>query len=590
MNNIVKNVGSALHLSPSKDNQHPSAAGEGGEKSNLISIDVDDSYKVFTEFQVNLKHLATLYKTEHELMKSLNENGIYTAKCYQKMLANSPLEHIVASTIEEGESPKKAPGKKKNVEPESIFEPAAVGVSKSESVDDAGQGESIRKMEPEEVLEEQEYRFDKDVRSSHVANAKNSSDVLKQGAKKIQGLDPPSTESLLKTMKEEEEKEEEDQKVDDVVDEPAPEDSSAKKEDAEEEQMSSDPQSDHPSESEFPNDEQPGDEVDNSNTNFDTAGVNVMMGVIDDDDDDSFTHDVIDDDDSFTHDNTPKVDEAKSDSAKDSDDGEETKDEPVERGPVDPDGEVVEAQEEDSSNVELNESDPDNAPEPASAAAAAEDKKESEIEVICEEGEKDESETLTSFGQMKELTYFDVHKQVYKENNSYLKKHSKLVEYTEDWEKTVTTRVQSMHVEYQKLRKGLNHYIGKVDALENEKKKTEEKHKEIAPKRLEKLERNRTKLMGTRKSHDVAGIDLIILIDEIVNRSWRDAYPLLQKSVAFETDLSSMQANIYGGLSAAATMLDHASRKESISSSHRLLQLKNSSPDELNFHKFKGDW
>ena len=112
----------------------------------------------------------------------------------------------------------------------------------------------------------------------------------------------------------------------------------------------------------------------------------------------------------------------------------------------------------------------------------------------------------------------------------------------------------------------------------------------MGPKRLEKLERNRTKLMGTRKSHDVAGIDLIIFIDEIVNRSWRDAYPLLQKSVAFETDLSSMQANIYGGLSAAATMLDHASRKESISSSHRLLQLKNSSPDELNFHKFKGDW
>eukprot|EP00985_Skeletonema_marinoi_P032386 scaffold39118_cov206-Skeletonema_marinoi.AAC.19 len=536
-------------------------------------------------------------------MKSLNENGIYTAKCYQKMLANSPLEHIVASTIEEGESPKKAPGKKKNVEPESILEPAAVGVSKSESVDDAGQEESVRKMEPEEVLEEQEYTFDKDVRSSHVANAKNSSDVLKQGAKKTQGLDPP-TESLLKTMEEEEE----DQKDDDVVDEPAPEDSSAETEEAEEEQMSSDPPSDPPSESEFPNDEQPGDEVNNSNTNFDTAGVNVMMGVIDDDDDDSFTHDVIDDDDSFTHDNTPKVDEAKSDSAKDSDDGEETKDEPVERGPVDPDGEVVEAQEEDSSNVELNERDPDNAPEPASAAAvAAEDKKESEVEVICEEGEKlhdielaakvepsapvlDESETLTSFGQLKELTYFDVHKQVYKENNSYLKKHSKLVEYTEDWEKTVTTRVQSMHVEYQKLRKGLNHYIGKVDALENEKKKTEEKNREIAPKRLEKLERNRTKLMGTRKSHDVAGIDLIILIDEIVNRSWRDAYPLLQKSVAFETDLSSMQAKMYGGLSAAATMLDHASRKESISSSHRLLQLKNSSPDELNFHKFKGDW
>ena len=188
------------------------------------------------------------------------------------------------------------------------------------------------------------------------------------------------------------------------------------------------------------------------------------------------------------------------------------------------------------------------------------------------------------------MSYFDVHKQVYKETNSYLNKYSKLADYVEDWEKTVTTRVQSMHAVYQKLRKGLNHYDGKVNALESEKRKAGEKEREMAPKRLEKLERNRTKLMGTRKSHDVAGTDLIIYIDEIVTRSWRDAFPLLEKSVTFETDLSSMQAKLYGDLSTAGTMLVEAARKESISSSHRLLQLKNSSPEELNLHKFKGDW
>jgi hypothetical protein len=144
--------------------------------------------------------------------------------------------------------------------------------------------------------------------------------------------------------------------------------------------------------------------------------------------------------------------------------------------------------------------------------------------------------------------------------------------------------------EYQKLRKGLNHYIGKVDALECEKRKSEEKHREIPPKRLEKLERNRIKLMDTRKSHDAAGIDLIILIDEIVHRSWRDAFLLLQKSVTYEIDFSSMQANVYGSLSATARKLNQAWAKESISSSHRLLSLASSSPEEINFHKFKGDW
>ncbi len=592
MNNIVKNVGSALHLQSSKDSQHPSAAGEGGQKSNRISIDVDDSYKVFTEFQVNLKHLATLYKTEHELMKSLNENGIYTAKCYKIMLANSPLEHIVASTTEKGDKPKKLPAKK-SVDPDSIAESTAMGVSKSESEDDA-RPES-RKMEPEEVLEEQDYNFaQEDCQSSFVAKAKNGGNALTQGAKKIYGQDPPSKESLLKKNKEDSQK-------DDTVDcEPASKDLTTKRDEVVEKSMSSDPPSDPPSESEFPNDEQPDDEVNTNNDNFQSEGVNVMMGVIDDDDDDSFSHEVIDDDDSFVNLNTPKVDETKSDTAKDSGGGDDAKNEPTKIGAVDPDGDVVEPKEEDMSNVELNEFDNDNEPEPA---ATTEDKKENKEEVHGEEeklhdvelAEKVEPsapalDEIDSFAEQRDATYFDVHKQVYKETNSYIKKHSKLVEYAEDWEKTVTARVQSMHVEYQKLRKGLNHYIGKVDTLEAEKKKTEERQREMAPKRLEKLERNRMKLMGTRKSHDVAGIDLIILIDEIVNRSWRDAYPLLQKSVAFETDLSSMQAKMYAGLSGAATMLDQSSKKESLSSSHRLLQLKNSSPEELNLHKFKGDW
>jgi len=608
MNNVMKNIGnvgntvtSALHLQSSKDKHHPSVTGEGGKKSNRISIDVDESYKVFTEFKVNINHLATLYKTEHELMKSLNENGIYTAKCYQKILAKSPLQHIVASTIVEAdESPQVSPGSKKHVDPsegsdvkvadsKGDFVSAAVVVTKSESVDGDKHDSYPRKMEPEEVLEAQDYNFTKmGMQSSYVA--------VQQGAKKIHGQDPPSKDSLVKK------KDEENHKGNAVDDEPASNDALSKKDEVEEEHLSSDPPSDPPSESEFPNDEQPGDGIaGKNNVNLESEGVNVMMGVIDDDDDDSFTKDIINDndDDSFGTDKCPNSGKSNADSDKDSYDDEESKNKLTEKGAVDPEGEVMEPSKEDTSDLE------DNEPERNAAAAAEKDKKDPDVEIIDEElsdvelADKEvepsapqliEMETLTSFDALQGASYFDVHKQVYKETNSYLKKHAKLVEYAEDWEKTVTTRVQSMHTEYQKLRKGLNHYIGKVDALESEKRKSEEKNREMAPKRLEKLERNRTKLMGTRKSHDVAGIDLIILIDEIVNRSWRDAFPLLQKSVTFETNLSSMQAKLYDGMSATATMLDRVSRKESIPSSHRLLQLKNASPEEFNFHKFKGDW
>ena len=577
MNNAFKNVGttvtSALHLPSSKDNQHPPASSAEGKKSHRISVDVEASYKVFTQFQGNLKHIATLYKTEHELMKSLNENGLYTAKCYQKMLSASPLQHIVSSTIEvEGTAPDaKIHGDLKTYDEKAKSgEPSATKEIKSVNDDDDDDDDvgyvSFPKMEPEEVLEEQEYNFDKQgTQSSFIASSNNL--VLEQEAK---GQDPPSKDSLLKK----------DQEIAVVEDETASKTLSAKEVKVVEEHVSSELPSGRPSEADYPVDEMPDDEANfNDITINSDEGVNVMVGVIDDDDDDSF-HDVIDDDDdSFAHDTNPNVGETISDSS--AKDDKETK--KLNKGPVDPDGDVVEHEKDISSDVELNRRDLDNEPELNNSVENVEKVEPSAPEI-------DEKETLTSFDQLREATYFDVHKLIYKETNSYIAKHSKLVEYAEDWEKTVTKRVQSMYVEYQKLRKGLNHYIGKVNTLESERRRTKERNKDFPQKKVEKLLRNETKLLGTRRSHDVAGIDLIIFIDEVVTRSYKDAYPLLQKSVAFEMDFSSLQAKMYGDLSAAATLLDQVSRKESLSSSHRLLQLKDSLPEEINFHRFKGDW
>ena len=621
--NVVKNfgqnfsneVGSALHLKSSKDNQHPVAKGADGKKSNRISVDVDNAYKVFTEFQVNLKHLATLYKTEHELMKSLNENGLYTAKCHQKMLSNSPLQLIVTSPkdliaeIAQDDTTDASPNKKKHLDPEGSpvqkaqskeyekGEFVTAGLSKSESVDvdnDEDQHESyLRNIEPEEVLEEQDYKFTKKrTESSFVANPPKQTVTEKKE-------DPPSKSSLLKKQEDFDDEEAGDQQV----------------------------AHDH-SDSEFPNDEKPGDDIENDNVQ--KEGLNVMVNVIDDSDD-SFTDQVINDDDSFADDNGAAVQEAEAgvdgdndaDVTKDSHNGDETN-EANERAPMDPDGEVLET----TNGEKDHEQEPElNDKKGSDGATEAEEELDLCDVEIAENAENVEPSApeLNELNKILEspvvvddedgISYYQVHKQVYKETNSYLKKHSKLVDYVEDWEKTVTTRVQSMHSEYQKLRKGtlqtiiliityfaqaltitlfipgLNHYTFKVDSLQAEKRKPEEKNRDMPPKRLEKLERNRTKLMGTRKSHDAAGVDLIILIDEIVNRCWKDAFPLLHNSANFETEFSAMQAKVYSSLSSTLVMLDQVSKKESVlPSDNRLLSLASSSPEELNFYKFKGDW
>jgi hypothetical protein len=453
--NVVKNfgqnfsneVGSALHLKSSKDNQHPVAKGADGKKSNRISVDVDNSYKVFTEFQVNLKHLATLYKTEHELMKSLNENGLYTVKCYQKMLSNSPLQLIATSTeIDQDDTTDASPNKKKHLDPEGSpvqkaqskeyekGEFVTAGLRKSESIDvdnDDDQHESyLRNIEPEEVLEEQDYTFTKKrTESSFVANPPKQTETEKKE-------DPPSKSSLLKKQVED-------------FDDQRP----TKDEEAGDQQVAHD----H-SDSEFPNDEKPGDDIDN-NKNMKNEGLNVMMNVIDDSDD-SFTDRVINDDDSFADDNGVAVQEVDADNDVDvtkDPHNEDVSNEENERAPVDPDGEVLEATNGEKDNDQEPELNDNKQPDGATEQEEELDLCDVEIAENVEPSAPELNKILESPVVVDDedgISYYQVHKQVYKETNSYLKKHSKLVDYVEDWEKTVTTRVQSMHSEYQKLRKG----------------------------------------------------------------------------------------------------------------------------------------
>jgi len=57
--------------------QHPEAA-----HSNTISRNVEAAHKDFITFSSKLKNLVMLYKTRHQLIDSLNENGLYVSTSY----------------------------------------------------------------------------------------------------------------------------------------------------------------------------------------------------------------------------------------------------------------------------------------------------------------------------------------------------------------------------------------------------------------------------------------------------------------------------------------------------------------------------
>ena len=205
-------------------------------------------------------------------------------------------------------------------------------------------------------------------------------------------------------------------------------------------------------------------------------------------------------------------------------------------------------------------------------------------------------------------SYYDVQELLFRETSKYVDQHKNLVKYVEDWERILFQRVHGLYTEYMKQRKNLQHYIKKVSVLhlsdvlvqidfsipstisqleqlkremEKLEKLSEEKEKPINPKKVEKLDRNKVKLVGAREAHDKSGESLYLYLDEVANRSWRDVYPLLQRTMKFDQDVSAMQAKICIRLNGTAELLDLVGKNEAISATSRLQSLQTLHPEVI---------
>jgi len=188
-------------------------------------------------------------------------------------------------------------------------------------------------------------------------------------------------------------------------------------------------------------------------------------------------------------------------------------------------------------------------------------------------------QTKTSLTVMS--SYFDIHKSAYKEMNSKLAEHSNLVQYVEHWMDTISTRIQTKYAEYCKNRTSLNHYFTKFNSLLHEEQKLREKNKAMKPKQIDKLERNQAKLASARELHDNSAENLLMLMEEVILRSWHDAFPLLQKSIGFEVDFSNIMHKHMVQLGPMQAVLDVIREKESIEVDGRLESLKSANPGDI---------
>ena len=173
-------------------------------------------------------------------------------------------------------------------------------------------------------------------------------------------------------------------------------------------------------------------------------------------------------------------------------------------------------------------------------------------------------------------SYHDVHKDLFKDTKTKLDDYSNIVSYVDDWKSIVDKCVSTKYEEYTKCRSALVHYEKKLASLQIDINKLQSKGKEITQKQNEKMERNGVKLDGTRKTHDKCGETLLMLLDEVVLRAWRDALPLLRKSIKSEVAFAAVAQEHVKKLGAPLKLLEIIGSRESVTTEGRLTAYESS--------------
>lgn len=179
-------------------------------------------------------------------------------------------------------------------------------------------------------------------------------------------------------------------------------------------------------------------------------------------------------------------------------------------------------------------------------------------------------------------SYFSIHEGCSNKNSMYADKFKQFViDYAQEWYKTITERVGAGLEKAETMRIELDHYQTKVEALRLSANSTMAKGKQVDSKAAEKLTRNEDKLIKAKESASKYTNDLCLLMEEITARSWRDLHPLLIKCSQFEVQVSGDEAKSLATLSQVVASLKKVATDHGIKPQARLKDLANLDPHVL---------
>ena len=180
--------------------------------------------------------------------------------------------------------------------------------------------------------------------------------------------------------------------------------------------------------------------------------------------------------------------------------------------------------------------------------------------------------------KVNDVSFLAVHESVYNLSNKYHEQYNEyLIKYVEEWEHTVSSRVNGLLLRYRELHHTAEHYSTKVIGLMHKVDRTKSVREALA----EKLDRNEIKEMGAFEARDTVAESLFLLIDEITERAWRDVFPLLLRTCRFEADLSAAQANLLSQLNTVLASLRNCGEDHDCTMTGRLNDLMHKHAQEI---------
>ena len=195
--------------------------------------------------------------------------------------------------------------------------------------------------------------------------------------------------------------------------------------------------------------------------------------------------------------------------------------------------------------------------------------------VISNKGQQNSNNNNTS--------YVGVHEAMAERSKGYCQKYEEfIINYAIEWERVLAERVAEDIKKVDNHKRDLDHYSRKVDSLRAQADKTMAKGKVVKADDIDKLQRNEYKLRVAEKDFEESSTNLLMLIDEVVARGWKDLMPLMMKVAQFDATLASDEGSTFAALNDVVLNIKAVGDAHGVASKPRLRALRLEPPANIN--------